>query len=185
MPLLSGGKQRAGRLIRGLPAAGAVNLERLSRQLRRGAGPGDQAPHLTVGWPGAGGVQSMGDSSRDEHGRIGRLRARPAGVRTAVPVRQQREWPPRAPARPAPPAGPTETGRSSSGPMGVLAARITSPASSSSAIYMMETPVSALAVEHGPVDRGRTPVLGQQGRVDVDGAIAGGTSRMSSGRMRP
>ena len=85
-------------------------------------------------------VQSMGDSSRDSMGaKVACVLS--CGVRGAVPAASRG----RASASASAPTFANRShreGRSSSGSMGVFAVRITSPASSSSAIYMMETPVS-------------------------------------------
>ena len=80
--LLSGGKQRTGRLVRSRANGCFVNFEPLARQFRRGAGPGDQSPHLMAA---TGFVQSIGDSSRDSMGAKVACAAS-CGVRGAVPA---------------------------------------------------------------------------------------------------
>ena len=73
---------------------------------------------------------------------------------------------------------------SSSGPMGVSFCRITSPASSSFAIYMMETPVVSSPFRMAQLMGAAPRYLGSRDEWTLIEPYLG-ASRMSSGRMRP
>ena len=71
-PLLASGENGAGCLGAGSTGGGAVDLKGRPGQLRRGAGPGLQAPDLTVDGPGAA-APVDGREFLAEHGRVGHL----------------------------------------------------------------------------------------------------------------